>query len=66
MLRPQFKPHESWTHGRYLSSWSDYHKANKELGLVDTGRGSNMKREHAYRARACSFNGQRNRGTKND
>jgi len=36
--RPPFKMHYSWQHGRKLTSWSDYHSANKEMGLVDTGR----------------------------
>lgn len=35
--RAPFKRHHSWIHGRDLTSWSDYHKANRELGIIDTG-----------------------------
>ncbi|HUT56884.1 MAG TPA: hypothetical protein VMY40_04365 [Anaerolineae bacterium] len=34
---PPFKMHHSRIHGCKLNSWSDYHAANKVLGLVDTG-----------------------------
>jgi len=33
-----FKKHYSWIHGKKLSSWSDYHKANRENDLIDTGQ----------------------------
>jgi hypothetical protein len=32
-----FKRHYSYIHGRFLGSLSDYHRANKELGLIDVG-----------------------------
>lgn len=37
MMRPPFKRGWSPIHGRKLRSWSDYHKGNKELGLIDVG-----------------------------
>jgi hypothetical protein len=37
MTPPSFKSHYSVIHGRKLTSWSDYHAANRQLGLVDTG-----------------------------
>ena len=33
-----FPRHYSFTHQKFLGSWSDYHQANKDAGLVDTGR----------------------------
>ena len=35
---PPFKRHFSYIHGRRLRSWGEYHDANKEMNLVDTGR----------------------------
>jgi len=35
--RPPFKPIYSVQHGRRLESWTDYHNANRELDLVDSG-----------------------------
>ncbi|MBE3087808.1 MAG: hypothetical protein IMZ71_01645 [Chloroflexi bacterium] len=32
-----FKRHYSPIHGRQLNSWSEYRRANKELGLIDVG-----------------------------
>ena len=32
-----FPIHYSWQHGRKLSSWDDYHRANREQKLVDLG-----------------------------
>lgn len=34
---PRFKRHYSPVHGRRLTSWSEYHKANRELGIIYTG-----------------------------
>lgn len=36
-INPPFKRGHSMQHGRKLTSWSDYHRANREMGLVDTG-----------------------------
>lgn len=30
--------HYSFIHGRRITSWGEYHQANKELRLVDVGR----------------------------
>jgi len=35
--RAPFRPFYSIQHGKKLNSWSDYHKANKEMNLIDTG-----------------------------
>lgn len=32
-----FKRGHSLAHGQKLESWSDYHRANREMGLVDVG-----------------------------
>ncbi len=37
---PPFRRHYSPVHGRFLDSWGAYHRANKEMGLVDTGQKS--------------------------
>lgn len=34
---PPFHRGHSPIHGRKLTSWSEYRKANKELGLIDVG-----------------------------
>ena len=35
---PPFKRHYSFIHGRQLNSWDEYRRANRELGIVDTGQ----------------------------
>ena len=32
-----FKSHYSWVHGKKLTTWSGYHKANEEAGIIDCG-----------------------------
>ena len=33
-----FRRHYSYLHGRKLNSWDEYHRANRELNLVDVGQ----------------------------
>lgn len=57
---PPFKRHYSFVHGRQLNSWGDYHQANKELNLIDTGEKPDKTGQWAT-GRSVSFAGQTRR-----